>query len=129
MLSREVILELRAEQTRLRKQADMIESLLEGVSDSEQGVLTFREPIPELSRRLPNGSFAGQVRAVLRELGRTATGEQVAQRMIDRGAPPSKSGKPLKNRVSVELFRMSKKATGPVEKLERGRYRMKQESQ
>lgn len=123
MISLQAIKELRAEARRLREQASHIEAFLGGLSHAG-GYKSSSEPdIVAEAHPLTNGTFASQVRQALRAIG-TATSREVSARLVEQGLPEMKNGKPLKDTISVELFRMSRKGTGGVRKVSRGHYRI-----
>ena len=117
MLSEQTLRELRAELGVLRRRVGAIESILEGVSTMAPARASRRQNTAE------KGSFADDVRAALRSIGRTATSREVADWLENHGGP-QRTQRPLRSAVSVELFRMAKKGTGGVEKVARGRYRI-----
>lgn len=127
MLSRTTIAELRGELTRLRRRVELLEQLLEehsqaeGTDDRASGNGTSAEVLPT------NGSFAAGVRHALRSIGRVASTKQVTARMIQHGYATHRSGKPLKNRVAVELFRQAKQEIHGVRKVSKGKYKITEE--
>lgn len=130
MLNDRLIQDLVAERDHLRRHADLIDDFLRGVSDSRDD---RPEAVPLVHpANWPmalNGNFAASVRHAMTQIGQLATSRQVAARMIQDGMPSQKNGKPLRGRVAVELFRMSKKGTGGVRRVARGKYRIETTSQ
>lgn len=126
MISARAIQELIGERDRLRQQADLIDRFLQGVSDLRDDQLETQpeQASPSNPPMDLNGSFAANVRYALAQIGQQATSRHVALRMMRAGMSPQKNGKPLRNRVAVELFRMAKNGTGGVRKVARGRYRI-----
>lgn len=120
MVSDRVVLELKAEAAKLRRQADLIDEFLRGVSDAAHN----ESALGQAGKSHENGSFSSHIRNALTAIGRTVTSRQVAEHLIVLGTGPERNGKPLRNAVAVELFRMSKKGTGGVQKVSRGRYRI-----
>jgi len=117
MLSKQTIRELREELGRLRGRVSAIEAILD-------------EHQPDLQSKrsdIGNGSFAATIRAVLREIGRTASSREVTRRLEQQGI--SARGKtPLGVTVSGELHRMAKKRTGGVVRVGHGKYKIVEES-
>lgn len=131
MLSKKVIRELRSEAIRFRRQADRIDEFLEelGNENGSPAGANGSNIEDSLSLAVPsdplNESFSDKIRSALRDIGHTASSRDVADRMIELGdSPPERNGKPLRQVIAVELFRMSKRETGGVRKIERGRYKM-----
>lgn len=126
VLKDSVITELKAEASRLREQARLIDAFLQGVVDErngqgvEAGVIHGSHELPMIE---VDGSLAANVRTALRLIGKTTTSLHVATRLVSLGLSDTRNGKPLKSLVAVELFRQSKKPSGPVRKKGRGRYR------
>lgn len=127
MLSLSTISELRTELSRLRRRVELLEQLLEEHSQPEKNHdLSSGHGTPSASTP-PNGSFAAGVRRALRSIGRVTDSARVGDRMILDGHPTQKGGKPIKNRVAVELFRMAKKGSHGVRKVSRGKYKIVEE--
>lgn len=122
MLTKKVILDLQAEANRLRNQARLIDTFLAGIEDEQ----TDSVGVPPSED--DNGSFAGQIRTALRQLGRTTTSRQVEDQLIQNGAEATKQGKPLRHFISVSLHSMADKNTGGVKRVARGRYRIETNS-
>ena len=118
MLSLQTIQELRSELVELQRRASAIEAILAGVNDVAQ-----ERPIIPPPPVAENGTFASEIRRALRAIGRTTTSRDLAA-WIEQQGGSRYTTRPLRSAVAVELFRMSKKATGGVRKVSRGRYRI-----
>lgn len=75
----------------------------------------------------PLESFTGQVRQALQLLGGRGTPSMVAQALVHIGARSDDDG--LVTQVGSELNRLSKIDDGPVERISRGLYRLREEKQ
>jgi len=128
MLSKEIITELREEALRLRRQASLIDEFLRGVDEAQSSTGEASAILGPSVTMPTDGTFAGKIRAALREIGHPTTSRAVASRLITHGSPTLKNGKPLRNSVSVELFRMAKNGTGGVRKVSRGVYRVAEDT-
>lgn len=127
MLSRRTIEELKEERQRLRRQLLALEQLL---GDSAPDPAAHERGVGEAVNLAhtpikieQNGTFASKVRAALAEVARVASSREVAEYMIANGSPEEMNGRPLKERVAVELFRSADLQRG-VKKVSRGRYRV-----
>lgn len=125
MVSESVIEALQDEMGRLRAEADVIDDFLKRLS----GRPGLASPVQQeqAPAETQNGTFSSKIRDALRDIGDTATARQVADQMIRSGSPPERNGKPLRERISVELFRMSERGTGGVRKVKRGYYKIETE--
>lgn len=129
MLTDRTIQELKDEATLLRRQADLIDQFLKGLEATRKvnRVTTIvSEPVTvNLTSVLAgNGSLSSQIRSALQDIGSAANSRHVARQMIQAGCPKERNGKPLRERVSVELFRMARRGTGGVKKVRRGFYKI-----